>query len=119
MESSGESFDFFFCLVGELDALEKGNECLAGSIRKIFFAPLKYDLYFDFLPFFEELFCLGALEIKIVSIGTETDADTLSLNFFLFCFGVLFLFGDLILKFPEIENLADWWFGFGGNFHQI
>ena len=113
MESGGESFDLFFGLVGELDALEEGDECFVGSIGEIFFASLEYDFHFDFLTFLEKLLCLGTLEIKIVSVGTETDADALGLDFLLFCLGVLFLFGDLILEFPEVEDFADRWFGFG------
>jgi hypothetical protein len=119
MEAGREPFDVFFHLIRNSDALDEGLERFFGFVWQSLFAAAQKDFHLNLVAFAEEFLRLSLFELEIVSIGTEADANTLSLYLFLFGFSLLYLLGLLVLELTVIEDTAHRWLSLRRNLNQI
>lgn len=119
MEPRGEPFYVFFDGIRDGNGFQEILQGHTGFVGRRLLPAAEQNLRFDLVSLGEEFLGLGALELQIVAVRAQSDADSLGFDFLLLGLLLADLLGLLILELSVIKDAADGRLGLRGYLYQI
>lgn len=82
-------------------------------------SPTETNIYFYFVPRFEETEGSLTLNLDVVHIGLKTETNLFYINLFLIAAAFLQVFILLVAVFTPVDDTNNRWFSLGGDFNKV